>query len=267
MEGLLARLTTSLRKAEADAATAHRQRAEAEAAHKDLARRLEELKRDRKEALRKAAEEARGLVENTRRAMQRALDEARRAGADAAGTRHLRRKVESARESLKAKAEELAPRPRRPIPLEKLQEGQHVWVAPMDCPGTVSRIDRRRRKVIVEAGGLAMEVEAGAIQQADEAAAPEPAPHGRTIVAPPGPVAPELDLRGQRADEARRRLETYLHEACLAGLSSIRIIHGYGTGALQQMVRDYLKEFPLAESYRFGERGEGGRGVTVVVFR
>ena len=268
MEGLLARLTASLRKAEADAATARRQRAEADAACKELAQRLEELKRDRKEALRKAAEEARGLVENTRRAMEHALQEARRAGANAGGTRHLRRRVEQARDSLKAKAQELAPRPRRPIPLARLEEGQRVWVAPMNCPGTVSRIDKRRRKVTVEAGGVAIEVEAGGILEADEAVAgAEPPARGRTVIAPTGPVAPELDLRGQRADEARRRLETYLHAACLAGLGSVRIIHGFGTGALQQMVQEYLKALPLAESFRFGERAEGGRGVTVVQFR
>jgi len=99
MEGLLARLTESLKKAEADAATARRERAEAEEARKKLAESLEELKRDRKAALRKAVAEAQGLVDNTRKEMERAIEEARRSGADAAAAKQLRRKVEEKRTS------------------------------------------------------------------------------------------------------------------------------------------------------------------------
>ena len=274
MEGLLARLTASLRKAEADAATAQRQREEAEEARRQLAKSLEEVKRERKEALRKAAEEARGLVENTRREMERALEEARRAGAGADETRHLRHEVETRRTALKKKAEELAPRARRTIPLERLEVGRRVWIEPMKRDGTISRVDAKHGKVTVDAGGLSIEVAPSAVREPDESAAPEA--HGKSreptagavgnvhIIHSPGVVPPELSLRGQRADEARRHLETYLHQACLAGLTTVRIIHGHGTGALAQMTREFLADYPLVESFRWGERGEGGRGVTIV---
>ncbi len=269
MEDLLARLTASLRKAEADAAAAGRRREEAEAAQNRLRKELTDVKRERKEALRKAAEEARGLVENTRRQMERALEEARRAGADASRTRHLRRKVEEKREGLRAQSRRLAPRPRNRIPLEDLEPGRRVWVESMRTHGTVTAVDARKGKVSVDAGGLAMEVDASAVLEPDaEGARPERRPpEGRTVVRPTGPVPPEIHLRGQRYEEARRNLETYLHEAALADLGSVRIIHGHGTGALQQMVQEFLAEFPLIESYRFGERGEGGRGVTIATFR
>jgi len=266
MEGLLARLTAALKKAEAEAETARRDRAEAEAARKALSKQLADLKRERKEALRKAAEEARGLVENARREMERALREARRAGAQPQETRDLRRQVEQKRDALKKKAGELAPKPRKPLPLESLSEGRLVWVETMKCHGTVTRIDARRRKVTVDARGLSIEVNASAVQQPDEKTPPPEPAAGRTIVPHPSAVAPEVSLRGERYDEARRHLETYLHEAYLADLRSVRIIHGHGTGALQQMVHEFLKEFPLVESFRFGERGEGGRGVTIVNF-
>jgi DNA mismatch repair protein MutS2 len=119
----------------------------------------------------------------------------------------------------------------------------------------------------VDARGLSIEVDASAIQQADEKNPPPEPAAGRSIVPRPSAVAPEVSLRGERYDQARRHLETYLHEAYLADLPSVRIIHGHGTGALQQMVHEFLKEFPLVESFRFGERGEGGRGVTIAVFR
>jgi len=267
MEGLLSRLTESLKKAEAEADTARRERAEAEAARKELSKQLADLKRERKEALRKAAEEARGLVENARREMERALEQARRAGAPAEETRDLRRQVEEKRDALKKKAGELAPKPRKPLPLKSLSEGQRVWVETMKCHGTVTKINGRRRKVTVDARGLSIEVDASAIQQPDEKTPPPEPAAGRTIVPHPSAVAPEVSLRGERYDAARRHLETYLHEAYMADLASVRIIHGHGTGALQQMVHEFLKEFPLVESFRFGERGEGGRGVTVATFR
>jgi len=270
MEGLLGRLTTALAKAEADADTARRERAEAEAARQELADRLDALKRDRKATLRKAVEEARGLVDNTRREMQRALDEARRAGGDAAATRHLRRQVEQKRDVFRKRAEQLTPRPRAALPLDRLAVGQVVWVESMNRHGTVSGIDRRRGKVTLDAGGLAIEVEASAIREPDAGAGPSapPAPaEGRTVVNRPASVAPEINLIGQRVEEALRHLETYLNQACLAGLASVRVIHGHGTGALRTAIHTALRRHPLIESVRFGEPHEGGRGATVATLK
>jgi len=266
MEGLLARLTAALKKAEAEAAAARRDREIAEKAREELSKQLADLKRSRKEALRQAADEARRLVENTRRQMDQTLQEARQAGAKVEEARDLRRRVEEKRKTLKQKSAELSARPRRPIAPEELVEGRHVWVAPMQCDATVVRVDRRRSKATVEARGAEIEVEVSALEEPHDAS-PAPPTAGRTILPRPSAVAPEVSLRGERYDEARRHLETYLHEAYMAGLGSVRIIHGHGTGALQQMVHEFLKEFPLVESFRFGERGEGGRGVTVASFK
>ncbi|MBE3096655.1 MAG: endonuclease MutS2 [Planctomycetes bacterium] len=267
MEGLLARLTESLKKAEADAAKARRERAEAEEARKELAGRLEELKRERKESLRKAVEEARGLVDNTRREMERAIGEARRTGADAAAATQLRRKVEEKRASFKKKAVELAPKVRAGIPVDDLQVGRRVWVEAMNRPGIVVRVDERRGKVEVNAEGLAIEVDASALREPDAEAAPAPPPRGHTVVRRPVSVAPEVKLIGLRVEEAMRSLETYLNEACLAGLGSVRIIHGFGTGALRDAVQAMLKKHPLIASFHYGEKHEGGRGATIAVLK
>jgi DNA mismatch repair protein MutS2 len=267
MEGLLARLTESLKKAEADAATARRERAEAEEARKTLAESLEDLKRDRKETLRKAVTEAQGLVDNTRKEMERAIEEARRSGADATAAKQLRRKVEVKRASFKKKAGELAPKPRAGIRLEDLEIGRRVWLETMNRHGIVTRIDKRRGKVEVNAGGLPIEVDAAALREPDADAAPAPAPAGRTVVRRPISVPPEVKLIGMHVEEAMRSLETYLNEACLAGLGSVRIIHGFGTGALRDAVHAMLKKHPLIESFRYGEPGEGARGATVAVLK
>ena len=272
MEGLLSRLTVSLRKAEADAAEARRQRERAEQQREELEQRLQEVKRERKEALRRAAEEAQGLVENTRREMERALQEARRAGADAESTRHLRRQVEEKREQVKRKRRELAPHSRPPLPLKDLEPGRTVWVETMNRHGTVTDVDTKRGKVTVDAGGLTIEAEASAIRRPDpdaEAAAPPPETDRdpQTVVQGVGRVDPELDLRGLRVDEGLRRLDQHLNQACVADLATIRIIHGHGTGAMRDAVRKELTGHALIERFRYGEWGEGGRGVTIVTLK
>jgi DNA mismatch repair protein MutS2 len=73
----------------------------------------------------------------------------------------------------------------------------------------------------------------------------------------------ELDVRGQRVEEALPRVDKHLDDAFLAGMPLVRIVHGKGTGALRQAVREQLRAHPLVKSHRSGERGEGGSGVTV----
>jgi DNA mismatch repair protein MutS2 len=82
------------------------------------------------------------------------------------------------------------------------------------------------------------------------------------------PASPgmELDLRGQRADEALAVLDRYLDAAFLAGMPFARIIHGKGTGKLRQAVREALSQNSHIRSFEAGGDKEGGEGVTVVKF-
>ncbi|MEI7847442.1 MAG: endonuclease MutS2 [Chloroflexota bacterium] len=73
----------------------------------------------------------------------------------------------------------------------------------------------------------------------------------------------ELDLRGQRAEDALQMLDNYLDKAYLAGMPFVRIIHGKGTGKLRQEVRIALKEHAQVTSFEEGHPSEGGDGVTV----
>ncbi len=73
----------------------------------------------------------------------------------------------------------------------------------------------------------------------------------------------ELDLRGQRAEDALEALDRYLESAYMAGLPFVRIIHGKGTGRLRQVVREALGESPHVKNWESGAEKEGGEGVTV----
>lgn len=77
-------------------------------------------------------------------------------------------------------------------------------------------------------------------------------------------ISQTLDLRGYRVEEALDEVENYLDKASLANLTPVYIIHGHGTGALKQAVRDFLKTSPYVAKFRPGEDAEGGDGVAVV---
>jgi DNA mismatch repair protein MutS2 len=73
----------------------------------------------------------------------------------------------------------------------------------------------------------------------------------------------DFDLRGWRVDEVLHELERYLNDAYMANLPFVRIIHGKGTGALRQAVREELATNPLVSTFKAAEAREGGEGVTV----
>ncbi|MGN1318930.1 MAG: endonuclease MutS2 [Lachnospirales bacterium] len=77
-------------------------------------------------------------------------------------------------------------------------------------------------------------------------------------------VSAELDLRGLLADEAIDKLDKYLDDAYLAGISPVTIIHGKGTGALRTAVHNHIKKHTHVKSYRLGQYGEGESGVTII---
>ncbi len=77
-------------------------------------------------------------------------------------------------------------------------------------------------------------------------------------------VKSELDLRGERYDDAMRKVEKYIDDALLAGYHQVSIIHGKGSGALRKGVKQLLKKHPHVKSERDGGMNEGGLGNTVV---
>lgn len=74
----------------------------------------------------------------------------------------------------------------------------------------------------------------------------------------------ELHLRQLTIEEAIFKLDHFLNDAFLASLSQVRIVHGKGTGSLRQAIHEELSKHPLVKSFRLGDFGEGGAGVTIV---
>ena len=89
---------------------------------------------------------------------------------------------------------------------------------------------------------------------------------GSAVDAAPAPPL-ELDLRGMRVEAGLRALDQRLDRAVLADLPWVQVIHGHGTGAMKEAVRDALGRHSQVKRHRPGERGEGGDGVTVVYLK
>ena len=80
-------------------------------------------------------------------------------------------------------------------------------------------------------------------------------------------VESRIDLRGLDAEEAVYRTDKYLDEAYLSNLGEVTVVHGKGTGILRKAINDMLKRHPHVKTYRLGEYGEGGDGVTMVMLK
>ena len=76
----------------------------------------------------------------------------------------------------------------------------------------------------------------------------------------------ELDIRGLRADDALQEVMNYVDDAIMVGASQVRILHGTGTGALKQIVRDYLRMQTRVVSFHDGDPDRGGPGITIIEF-
>ena len=75
---------------------------------------------------------------------------------------------------------------------------------------------------------------------------------------------PEINLLGQTVDEALANLDKFLDDALLVHATTVRVVHGKGTGALRKAIHEHLRTLRYVKEYRLGEFGEGDAGVTVV---
>jgi len=170
-----------------------------------------------------------------------------------------------------------------PEPVESLRDdeepprfrlGDLVWVGSINAEGQITEIGEGEAEVMVGRLRLRARLDDLSIRsqtesKRDKKKRPVSRVRGASAstaeasirVASPGL---ELDLRGQRIEDAVPALEDYLDAAYMAGLPFVRIIHGKGTGALRVAIRDRLHGHPLVQHYQTGQPKEGGDGVTVV---
>lgn len=223
-----------------------------------LAEQRSETERKLRESREKGLHEAREVVQSARREINAILEEARRER-----NRSAKERLAEVDEQLEAQLREL--HPEEAIDLDRVKEGDTVFVRPLGYDVTVLTVDRKQNRLRVRAGKLELAVAAADIAPPQRRDAP--ARERRRTADTPVEVPSELNLIGQRVDAALAHVEKFLDQAALQGRGEVRIIHGKGTGALMRAVRELVERHPLVEAARPGESFEGGDGVTVVTLR
>ncbi len=237
----------------------------------ELARQLEKLEEERRLELEKARAEAEKELGSLQHEMDEIRKELQRARQPLEALKTISEKVEQIEEKatkpverkpqVKAGRRVLTPRP-----------GERVRLRSLNMEGVITSISENDLEVQV--GSLRVRAKLDDLQAPSEVEEEAPVvakkEKGRTTASTASalPFRPspgmEIDLRGQRAEDALDALDRYISNASLARLPFVRIIHGKGTGRLRQVIREALKANEEVKSFEEGGQKEGGEGVTVV---
>ena len=286
LQELLARLDDRDRRDAERAAELERREAESAGLLARAQAELEAARATAREAVARARAEAQRLVTEVRRSVNDEWDRLKRAEKTRPELERARKRlVETAQHVERAAGPAAAPGPDAGGPAAA---GDRVEVPHLGLRGQVLAVDGETATVQAGAVTVKVPLQALAVVARGDAARGDVArgegvlysrprmgtgagakagdrQGNRGTVAVPGKsgVPGELHLIGCTTDEARDLLEKYLDDAFLAGLSTVRIVHGKGTGALRRAVEDLLDGHPLIAEHRPGAPSEGGAGATV----
>lgn len=177
------------------------------------------------------------------------------------------------KEEITSVKREIETRPVRPVATPRrarsrpIEVGDLVDVRGLNLQGTILSLPEQGREADVNVGSVHLRIDLDRLTLVEpeaEAGPPEPRMELGSIKLGPSLTSMELDLRGLRADEALIQMEEFLDKAVRDGLSSVRIIHGKGTGALRDAIREHLPRHPMAKSFAPEARERGGDGATLV---
>ena len=242
----------------------------------------------RDKILEKANEEARDILADAKKKADEAISELRKTGrggdmASMERTRSaLREQVSKKNEKLSRKQEQVPQG--KGLKASDLHVGDKVRVISMGLTGIVTALADSSGKVSVRCGIMNSKAALSDLALIHEDAFGNPVTKGSRSSMKKAfenaggagnkqreldfsrnqSISPELNLLGMTTDEALSELDKYLDDARMSHLSSVRIVHGKGTGALRKAVHNYLRKQKWVKKYRLGDFGEGDAGVTIV---
>ena len=277
-EDVVTGLESTRKELEQERAKAAAYREEIERQKKKLAEKNERIDKAKEKILRRANEEANEILQ---KAKDMADDSIRKYNKWMDGGKgnvsDMERQRSAIREQLKKTGDKLATKQKGNRPKTapgKLSIGDLVMVHSMGVKGTVMSLPNAKGKCFVQMGIMRSEVNADDLELLEEETLQnrkeqlrERSGAGKIKMMKSLHVSSSINLIGKTVDEAIALLDKYLDDAYLAKLHQITIIHGVGTGALRNAVQAHLKKSKYIKTYRMGEYGEGGYGVTVAEFK
>lgn len=243
---------------------------EAEALLKDLKAAVQDFWQERDDLVKKARQEANRTVEKAQEEAEKVIADLRNkqmeSSSDGAVKEHefidARTKLADLRHEEDLKKNKVLKKEKAK---QQLQPGDDVIVQSFGQKGVL--VEKAGNKQwVVQMGMLKMKLD----ERDLEKTAPEKEPPARKASlksASQSHVSPQLDLRGERYENALVRLDQYIDSALLANYPQVTIVHGKGTGALRQGVTEALKRHPSVKSFHYAPANQGGNGATVVEFK
>jgi len=234
-----------------------------------------QLQKEREKALEQARREAQSIIEDARRAANAASEEIKALkkqlteSADTQGINQRQAELRKGLNDAEAKLRSAQAQKERPSPTREIMVGDTVELLKLGTKASVLAINKDGTYQL-QAGILKMTAKADEIYLLEQEnpykqKVGRPAHSGREMKM--SAMASEIDLRGMDSVEAICILDRYLDEAMRSNLSSVRIIHGKGTGVLRAAVQQSLRKNKFVKSFRLGVYGEGEDGVTIAEFR
>lgn len=265
VESMIESLEKSRKEAEKDAEEANEILQQAEQLKNELAEQLQVYEEKKEKLLEKAKETARGIIEEAKKEAEVLIAELREMKKQAAFNVKEHELIDIKRrfdEALQEDNNNLKKNKVKNTNVQNLNVGDEVKVLSYGQKGTlIEKVSDN--EWIVQIGILKMKLEESDLQYVK----PEKEKSTVTVTNVKNRsqhVKLELDLRGERFEEAIYKTEKYIDDALLANYSRVSIIHGKGTGALRQGIQNFLKNHKRVKSFRYGDAGEGGLGVTIV---
>lgn len=267
VENMIASLEKSQIDAENDYNEAHEILQASETLRDELEREWKNFDLQREALFKKAEEKAEKALTNAREEAELIVDEIRKMKTNSGLKEHewieAKKMLEEAQPSLSKKQDNKATKPS--ISNGELHPGDEINLLTINQKGNVlERIDKN--EYLVQIGIMKVKVKRIDLQLIGKQKQDTERPMA-TVKGSRYHASTELDLRGERFENALMRLEKYLDDALLAGYSKVSIIHGKGTGALRKGVQEFAKKHPSIATSRSGSSGEGGSGVTIMELR
>ncbi|CAN7296106.1 endonuclease MutS2 [Rossellomorea sp. LjRoot5] len=266
VENMIASLEDNRRQGERELEEAHELLRQAEKMHKDMQKQMMEYYEKKDILYEKAQQKASEVVEKAKAEADQVIKDLRKMQHEKSAQikEHeliqAKKQLEDATPKLKTGQKKKATGSKH-----ELKAGDEVKVLSFDQKGhLIERVSAKEWQV--QMGIMKMKVKETDLEFIQSQQKVETKPLA-TVKGKDFHVSLELDLRGERFENALSRVEKYIDDALLAGYPRVSIIHGKGTGALRQGVQEYLKNHRSVKSIRFGDAGEGGTGVTVVQFK
>ncbi|WP_226673302.1 endonuclease MutS2 [Rossellomorea aquimaris] len=266
VENMIASLEDSRRQGERELEEAHELLRQADKMHKDMQKQMMEYYEKKDSLYEKAQQKASEVVEKAKAEAEQVIKDLRKMQQEKSAQikEHeliqAKKQLEDATPKLKT-----GQKKKSTGSSHELKPGDEVKVLSFDQKGhLVEKVSSKEWQV--QMGIMKMKVKESDLEFIQSQQKVETKPLA-TVKGKDFHVSLELDLRGERFENALSRVEKYIDDALLAGYPRVSIIHGKGTGALRQGVQEYLKNHRSVKNIRFGDAGEGGTGVTVVQFK